>query len=120
MSTYRYGRIVTALMLTVALGTASAQTKIVPPPNKYAVADDVKLGQEASAQVLKELPMLNDPAVEEYVNGIGQRLVSAIPPEFRHPEFHYTFRVVKSERDQCLRAPGRPDVPQQGDDRGGA
>src|SRR6266850_895384 len=107
MSTHRYA-IIPALMLTVALGTASAQTKIVPPPNKYSPADDVKLGQEASAQVMKELPMLNDPSVEEYVNGIGQRLVTAIPPEFRHPEFHYTFRVVNQKEINAFALPGGP------------
>ena len=66
MSTYR---IIPVLMLTVALGTASAQTKIVPPPNKYPPSEDVKAGQEAAAQVMKELPMLNDAATEEYVQG---------------------------------------------------
>ena len=84
MSTYR---LIPVLMLTVALGTASAQTKITPPPNKYSPADDVKLGQEAVAQVQKEMPMLNDSSVDEYVQGIGQRLVAAIPAEQRHPEF---------------------------------
>jgi len=80
MSTYRYKQIFVALMLTASV--ASAQTHIVAPPNKYKPSDDVKLGQDAAQQALKELPMLNDPAVDEYVAGIGQRLVAAIPPEF--------------------------------------
>jgi hypothetical protein len=108
MSTHRYTRIVPILMLTVALGTASAQTKIVAPPNKYKPSDDVKLGQEAAQQVQKEMPMLNDPAIDEYVNGIGQRLVAAIPPEFQHPEFHYTFRVVNQKEINAFALPGGP------------
>src|SRR5437867_3680033 len=94
MSTHRYTRIVPVLMLTVALGTASAQTHIVAPPNKYRPSDDVKLGQEAAQQVQKEVPLLNDPSIDEYVAGIGQRLVAVIPAEYQHPEFRYTFRVV--------------------------
>ena len=105
MSTYR---IIPVLMLTVALGTASAQTKITPPPNKYSPADDVKLGQEAVAQVQKEMPMLNDSSVDEYVQGIGQRLVSAIPPEQRHPEFRYTFKVVNQKEINAFALPGGP------------
>jgi hypothetical protein len=108
MSTHRYARIIPVLMLTVALGTASAQTRIVAPANKYSPADDVKLGHEAEQQALKELPMLNDAAVDEYVNGIGQRLVAAIPPEFQHPEFHYTFRVVNQKEINAFALPGGP------------
>src|SRR5262245_45432290 len=108
MSTSRYARIVPALMLTVALGIANAQTKITPPPNKYSPADDVKLGEEAAAQVRKEMPLLNDPSVDEYVAGIGQRLVAAIPPEQRHPEFHYTFRVVNQKEINAFALPGGP------------
>src|SRR6266850_3525706 len=117
MSTHRYarrlaplvrGKAVPVLMLTVALGTASAQTHVVAPPNKYKVADDVKLGQEAAAQVQKEMPLLNDPSVEEYVAGIGQRLVRVIPAEYQHPEFRYTFRVVNQKEINAFALPGGP------------
>jgi hypothetical protein len=96
------------LLLTVALGTASAQTKIVAPPNKYSPADDVKLGQEAAAQVQKELPLLNDASIDEYIAGIGQRLVRAIPPELQHSEFRYTFRVVNQKEINAFALPGGP------------
>ena len=105
MSTYRF---IPILLLTVALGTASAQTRITPPPNKYSPADDVKLGQEAVAQVQKEMPMLNDSSVDEYIQGIGQRLVAAIPAEQRHPEFRYTFRVVNQKEINAFALPGGP------------
>ena len=119
MSTHRYAPRLTplargkapavvVLLLTVALGTPSAQTKIVAPPNKYSPADDVKLGQEAVAQVQKELPMLNDASVDEYIAGIGQRLVRAIPPELQHSEFRYTFRVVNQKEINAFALPGGP------------
>jgi len=95
-------------MLTVALGTASAQTHVVAPPNKYKVSDDVKLGQDAAAQVQKEMPLLNDSSVEEYVAGIGQRLVRVIPAEYQHPEFRYTFRVVNQKEINAFALPGGP------------
>jgi len=110
MSTFRHhGRLLPILLLTVALGSASAQTHIVAPtPNKYSPADDVKLGQEAAQQVQKELPLLNDPSVEEYLAGIGQRLVRAIPGEYQHPEFRYTFRVVNQKEINAFALPGGP------------
>jgi hypothetical protein len=108
MSTHRYTRIIPVLMLTVALGTASAQTHIVAPPNKYKPSDDVKLGQEAAQQVQKEMPLLNDPSIDEYVAGIGQRLVGVIPAEYQHPEFRYTFRVVNQKEINAFALPGGP------------
>src|SRR5258706_15712125 len=108
MSIRRHMPLIPVLLLTAALATVSTQTQVVAPPNKYAPADDVKLGREAEAQALKELPMLNDAAVDEYVAGIGQRLVAAIPPEFQHPEFRYTFRVVNQKEINAFALPGGP------------
>ncbi|HTI40564.1 MAG TPA: M48 family metallopeptidase [Vicinamibacterales bacterium] len=107
MSTYRYKRIFVALVLTASV--ASAQTHIVAPtPNKYKPSDDVQVGQEAAQQAMKELPMLNDAATEEYVEGIGQRLVRSIPAEYQHPEFRYTFRVVNQKEINAFALPGGP------------
>ena len=109
MSTFRHhGRLLPILLLTVAVGSASAQTHIVAPPNKYSPADDVKLGQEAAQQVQKELPLLNDASVDEYLSGIGQRLVRVIPGEYQHPEFRYTFRVVNQKEINAFALPGGP------------
>src|SRR5688500_13030208 len=93
--TKRRRTVLTILVFSLTLaGPLSAQTKIVPPSNKYSVADDVKLGREASAEVRKGLPMLNDDRVDEYVEDIGRKLVAAIPGEFRHADFQYSFDVV--------------------------
>src|SRR5258705_11980103 len=108
MSTIRYARLVPVLMLTVALGTASAQTHVVAPPNKYKVSDDVKLGQDAAAQVQKEMPLLNDSSVEEYVAGIGQRLVRVIPAEDQPPEVRYTFRGGNQKKINAFSTPRGP------------
>jgi Zn-dependent protease with chaperone function len=109
MSTYRYARILTALAVTATLTVSSAaQTKIVAPQTKYSPAQDVQLGQEAAAEARKELPMLNDDRVDDYVEDIGRRLVAAIPPEFRHSEFRYTFDVVNQKEINAFALPGGP------------
>ncbi|HZM58473.1 MAG TPA: M48 family metalloprotease [Vicinamibacterales bacterium] len=95
-------------MSVVCVAMLTAQTKIVAPDNRYSVADDVKLGREAAAEVTKELPLLNDSRVDQYVAEIGTRLASAIPPEFRHPEFMYTFRVVNQKEINAFALPGGP------------
>jgi beta-barrel assembly-enhancing protease len=97
------------IALVVALtGPLGAQTKVVAPKNGYSVADDVKLGREASAEVRKELPMLSDNRVDDYVEEIGRKLVAAIPPEHRHAEFQYSFDVVDQKEINAFALPGGP------------
>jgi hypothetical protein len=109
MSTHRRTSLVLVVVVTAALANPlGGQTRVEPPDNSYSVADDVKLGREAAAQVRKELPMLNDARVDEYTVRIGHRLVEAIPPEFRHPEFTYTFDVVNQKEINAFALPGGP------------
>jgi predicted Zn-dependent protease len=108
-STQRFSRLVATGVLTLALTTGAAtQTKIVAPNNKYSAADDVKLGRDAEAEVRKQMPMLNDDRVREYVQDIGARLVQGIPAEFRHPEFNYHFDVVNESDINAFALPGGP------------
>ncbi len=108
MSTHRYGVVLPALLLTIALGTPSAQTKIAPDKNKYTPAQDVQLGLEAAAEAKKQLPMLNDTRVDDFVEGIGRRLAAAIPAELQHREFRYTFDVVNQKEINAFALPGGP------------
>ena len=109
LSTHRFTRIVATLAIAAALTTGAAtQTKIVAPSNKYSPADDVKLGREAAAQAKKELPMLNDERVDDWVEDVGGRLAHAIPPEFQHPEFQFTFDVVNQSDINAFALPGGP------------
>jgi beta-barrel assembly-enhancing protease len=99
-----------ALLLVgaMATGSASAQTKITPDKNKYSPAQDVQLGQQAAAEAKKQLPMLNDDRVDDYVEDVGRRLAAAIPPEYRHDEFRYTFDVVNQKEINAFALPGGP------------
>jgi Zn-dependent protease with chaperone function len=102
-----YRHILAALMLSVAV-SASAQTQITPDKNKYTPAQDVQIGQEASAEVRRELPLLNDGRVDEYVEDIGKNLVRAIPQQHQHKEFRYSFEVVNQKEINAFALPGGP------------
>src|SRR5207247_289280 len=56
----------------------------------------------------QELPILHDDAVTSYVQDLGRRLVSAIPPELQHQEFSYTFEVVNVREINAFALPGGP------------
>ncbi len=101
----------TAIALVAVLASvslASAQTTITAPKNKYKVSEDVKLGREAANQVEEQLPIMRDEQVESYIQRLGERLAGSIPNEFRHPEFHYTFKVVNVSDINAFALPGGP------------
>ncbi|HLG56298.1 MAG TPA: M48 family metalloprotease [Vicinamibacterales bacterium] len=109
LSVNRYRRLLAALAGTLLLATlTAAQTKIVAPNNRYPVSDDVRIGKEAVAEVTKELPMLNDERLDDYVETIGAKLAAAIPAEFQHPEFRYSFDVVNQQEINAFALPGGP------------
>jgi Zn-dependent protease with chaperone function len=90
------------------IATAAAQTRIEPPPDSYKPADDVKLGLQAAQQVRQQLPMMRDEEVNGYLTAIGDRLVRAVPEQFQHPEFHYTFTGVNVSDINAFALPGGP------------
>jgi Zn-dependent protease with chaperone function len=101
-----------AATTVVAIFTSASllvgQTKITAPKNKYTPKEDVQLGREASREVEKQLPILGDDGVDDYVERVGQRLAEAIPAEFRHPEFRYSFDVVNVRDINAFALPGGP------------
>jgi hypothetical protein len=98
----------TAAAIVAAVTAAAGQTRVQAPDNKYSPADDVKLGLQASQEVIKEMPVMRDPEVNNYLERIGQRLVENIPAQFRHPEFRYSFTGVNLKDINAFALPGGP------------
>ncbi|MEK6320479.1 MAG: M48 family metallopeptidase, partial [Acidobacteriota bacterium] len=83
-----------------------AQTRVVAPKNPYNESKDVELGRQAAQQAEQQLPLLNDQHVQNYVERIGRRLSEAIPPEFQHSQFRYSFKVVDARDLNAFALPG--------------
>ena len=98
----------TGTLCAIVAGGPEAQTKITAAKNKYTPAQDVQIGQEAAAEVKKQLPMLDDGRIDDWVETVGRQLVSAIPAEFAHREFRYTFDVVNQKEINAFALPGGP------------
>jgi predicted Zn-dependent protease len=94
-----------SLMLSVPAG---AQTRIDPDKNSFSPAQDVELGRRAAAELRRELPIVRDRRMENYVDQIGRRLVAAIPGRLQQPGFRYTFQVVDRGEINALSLPGGP------------
>lgn len=96
------------IAVALSIGILSAQTRIIPPDNKYTPAQDVQLGREAAADAERQLPLLRDDSVTSYVERLGGRLVTTIPSELEHKEFRYTFKVVNVREINAFALPGGP------------
>lgn len=83
-----------------------AQTRVIAPKNPYNESKDVELGRQAAQQAERQLPLLNDQAAQDYVERVGRRLVEAIPAEFQHPQFHYSFKVLDVRDMNAFALPG--------------
>src|SRR5690348_4276983 len=104
----RWAVLLLALALVATPFATLAQTQIAYHSNKYKPSDDVKLGRQAAAEAEQQFPLLRDSEVQSYVESVGQRLVSAIPSEFQHPEFRYYFKVVNASDINAFALPGGP------------
>lgn len=64
--------------------------------------DDRRAGEEAEQQAIAELGLLQDEALQAYVQEVGDRLAS----HARHSAFHYRFQVVDAWTPNAFALPG--------------
>lgn len=56
-------------------------------------ADEIKLGQQMRPQIIQEFGLYDDPALQEYVNEVGQRVAA----KSDRPKLAYTFTVLDND-----------------------
>src|SRR5688500_10403956 len=100
--------VLASVILLAPVASIAQQTRIKTPKNKYSVQDDIKLGSQAAVEIERQFPILNDGDATDYVERIGQRLVDAIPSEFRQPSFNYRFKLVNARDLNAFALPGGP------------
>jgi len=78
------------------------RTKLKPGWNLFSPAQDVQLGREAAAQAERQLPMLNDRRVDDYLNRLGRKLAAKAPGE----AYPYQFKMVNDRAINAFALPG--------------
>jgi predicted Zn-dependent protease len=84
-----------------ALAAALALLLVVPAPPARA-EDEAELGRRFMLEIRAQLPLIDDPALTDYVDGIGQRLVKGLGPQ----AFDYHFYVVPHPSLNAFAVPG--------------
>lgn len=93
-------------ILMAVLVWAQGPTEFHPGFNLFTKAQDVQLGQENAAQVRKQMVLIRDPFLNEYVTRVGKRLVSS--QEAQESGFPFTFEVVADPSINAFALPGGP------------
>lgn len=104
MRSVKHAIIIFALLATLAW--AQGPTQFHPGFNLFSKDQDVQLGQENAAQVRKQMTVIKDPVLTEYVTRVGKRLVSA--REAQESGFPFTFEVVADPSINAFALPGGP------------
>ena len=100
----RWCALLPILLATLAL--AQEPKHFSPGFNLFSKQQDVELGQQNAAQVRKQMPIVRDPFLNQYVNEIGKRLASS--QEARDSGFPFTFEVVADPTINAFALPGGP------------
>ncbi|NDQ55515.1 MAG: M48 family metalloprotease [Acidipila sp.] len=94
--------LVAAFMLVLAPLASAQRTALSPGWNMFSPQQDVEVGQQAARDVERQVPMLNDARVDNYLNNLGQRLATHAPGY----KFPYTYRAVNDKAVNAFALPG--------------
>lgn len=94
---------VLGLALSPVLVFAIERLTFRPGFNLYSPKVDVELGKQNADQADKELPLITDSRVVDYVNNLGKSLVKNEPLPADYP---WTFKVVNSREINAFAFPG--------------
>jgi len=94
-----------ALLFLLPGVTWGVETPALKPGfNLFSVQQDVQLGKESAEEVERVYPLITDPRVLRYLNGLGRRLVSLAPNN--NSEYIWTFKVINRSDINAFALPG--------------
>jgi beta-barrel assembly-enhancing protease len=93
-----------SLLLSVVVWAADDRTVLKPGWNMFSTAQDVEVGKEVSQDAERQLNMLDNSRVDNYVNDLGRKLAAKATGE-RYP---YHFAVVNDRAINAFALPGGP------------
>jgi hypothetical protein len=95
--------LVAALSVVLApVAWADGRTPLKPGWNMFSPQQDVEVGQQVSKDAERQLNMMNDSRVDNYLNNLGHRL-SAHAPGY---QFQYTYKGVNDRAINAFALPG--------------
>jgi beta-barrel assembly-enhancing protease len=70
--------------------------------NLISIDEEKKLGAQFATEIEKQQKVVNDPAVQGYIDRLGKRILTGV----KQVDFDYTFKVVKDDTVNAFAVPG--------------
>lgn len=80
----------------------SSQLPAIPPFGEVPETDEIRIGRHIAGNLLGAAPLVNDPALQSYVNRVGRWVASSS----ERPDLKWTFGVIESNDVNAFAAPG--------------
>lgn len=95
-------RVMVLSFLMAAVAWAADRTQLKAGWNMFSVQQDIELGQQVSRDAERQLVMLKNSRVDNYVSNLGRKLASSAPGE----KYPYQFKVVNDLSVNAFALPG--------------
>ena len=100
----RYYALLVAVVLTLSCASRTPGDPLRPGFNQFSKEQDIEIGREYSAEVKKQVDIVDNPRLQNYVKEIGQRL--AQQPEA--DDYPYEFTLINERSINAFALPGGP------------
>jgi predicted Zn-dependent protease len=97
---------VSLVALSPVLLLAVERLNFRPGFNLFSLSQDVEVGRQVSQDVNKQLPLIRDSQVTDYVSNLGKRLSRIAPNQSGEAKYTWTFNVVNSPEINAFALPG--------------
>ncbi len=98
----RTSQVVFSLCLGLLISPVWGQTRVKPGFNLFSAEQDVEVGKQSATEVEKQLPVLKNSTVQNYVAGIGDRLAKVV----QGAGYPYQFKVINVSDINAFALPG--------------
>jgi predicted Zn-dependent protease len=98
-------RLTLVALIVVSMTVLAERTQLKPGYNSFTPAQDIQMGKEYAQQAEKEMNMVTNPQVTNYIASLGQTLVAKANNENKFP---FTFKVVDEKEINAFALPGGP------------
>jgi predicted Zn-dependent protease len=90
------------VVMAVAPALLASRTQLKPGWNLFSADQDIQIGKRLSAEVPKQMPLLDDKRVDDYLNKLGHHLAEHAPGY----HYDYQYRAVNSSAINAFALPG--------------
>jgi hypothetical protein len=95
-------RIQFLILLVVSCPHLVGQTRVKPGFNLFSPQQDIEIGAKSAEEIERQLPIIEESSVQEFIGQIGQRLGEVI----QGPDFPYQFKVTNLSDINAFALPG--------------